>query len=293
MRPTAFKPQAAPVRPAQLETPHCYLHRLCVANCIDPTVVASLIAQRATDGHRHQMALAILELGGPHPIHFARSYLRATGAQTDDADKLLTDTYRRRTAVRYACTFCTAGRDVETFDHHRFCLCLRHGRWLAPGHQPHHQRPIPDVSAWVCAERHYRRAAATGFLTRRLIDATWHAVRDQAALLGPPAWTQNLHTAQALPGFIDGIDDRLALHPQTARLLRLLALPGTWYAVDALARSPEHLRAQLRRQLAWIPGDAWVLVEALTAELIYSRQARMQQLGRLFNRHPHRNAGPF
>lgn len=132
-----------PAASAQLETPHCYLHRLCVANCIDPTVVASLIAQRAADGHRHQMALAILELGGPHPIHFTRSYLRATGAQTDDADKLLTDTYRRRTAVRYACTFCTAGRDVETFDHQRFCLCLRHGRWRAPATNPTNSGPYP------------------------------------------------------------------------------------------------------------------------------------------------------
>lgn len=282
MNPLRFTPQPASVRPAQLETPRSYLNRLCTVNVIDRRVIdAAIRDRRRITGITHQLALVIYELGGPNPSRFVRSHLLATGTTNDNADTLLALAYRRGRGVRYACTYCTAGQIIETFDHRRFCICLKHRRWLAPGRDPEHQRPIPDGSQWVTAERRYRRAAGSGFLTRRLIDAISQAVHDQASTLGPPAWADQLHAAQTRPGFVEGVDDRLALHPHTSRVLHLLAQPRTWATVDALVRGPEHLNAHLDRELAWIPDQKRVLVQALAAELIRTRRARLADLDRL------------
>ncbi|MFC9556239.1 hypothetical protein ACFTWF_36060 [Rhodococcus sp. NPDC056960] len=54
------------------------------------------------------------------------------------------------------------------------------------------------------------------------------------------------------------MDDRLALYPQTTRVLNLLSKPRTWGAIDVLFRGPEHLRAHLRRELDWVTGEQWV-----------------------------------
>ncbi|MDJ0362285.1 hypothetical protein [Rhodococcus sp. H29-C3] len=287
MTPLAFKPQPVYLRPHHFETPHSYLDRLCAVNMIDRPLVNSLIRKRRNEtGRSHHLALAIDELGGPHATHFVRSYLRATRTPQGDADTLLTETYRKRsTGIRYACTYCTAGHSVPTFDHHQFSICLKHGRWLAPDHGHEYQRQVPGHGEWVRAERRYRRAISTGLLARHLVDATWRIVRDQATVLGPPSWTGHLRAAEARPGFIDGVDDQLALYPQTAQVLHLLSGPRTWEAIDALFRSPEHLRAYLRGELAWVTGAQWVLIEALTIEVIRSRSARLQQLGMLLRPH--------
>lgn len=283
-----FTIQPATVRPCHFETPHSYLGRLCQVNVIDRHLIDAAIQQRrVVTGRYHQLAAVIHELGGPPAGHFARSYLRATGKTPADAEALLTDTYRKHVNdVRYACTRCTAGHVVETFNHWQFMICLRHGRWLAPGRPAHHQLQLPTGAQWVAAERRYRHAAATSFLTRRLADTTWRAVRDQAAVLGPTEWADRLHAAQNRPDFRPGVHDRLALFPHTTKVLQLLAGPQTWNAVDALSRSPEHLRGHLRRQLDRIPGLTWVLVEALTEELIRSRRSRLAELDALLSRHP-------
>lgn len=288
MNPLVVRPQPVSVRPHHFETPHSYLDRLCAVNVIDRRLMNSLIRKRRSEtGRPHHLALVIHELGGPHATHFARSYLRATRTRPDDADTLLAETYRTRiTGIRHACTRCTAGHSVTTFDHHQFTICLKHGRWLAPEHGHEHQRQVPDPSEWVRAERRYRRAVTTGMLTRHLVDATWRIVRDQATVLGPPSWTRVLRGAEASPWFVDGVDDRLALYPQTTRVLNLLSKPRTWEAIDVLFRSPEHLRAHLRRELDWVTGEQWVLIEALTVEVIRSRSARLHELEALLR--PHR-----
>lgn len=287
MNPLVLKLQPVTVRPHHFETPHSYLDRLCAVNVIDRRLVDSLIrTRRSRTGRPHHLALVIHELGGPHATHFARSYLRATGRRPSDVDTLLTEAYRTRlTGVRHTCTYCTAGHSVPTFDHHQFTICLKHGRWLAPDHGHEHQRQIPDPGEWVRAERRYRRAVTSGLLTRHLVDATWRIVRDQATVLGPPSWTARLRATEAQPGFVEGVDDRCALYPQTARVLHLLSGPRTWEVIDALFRSPEHLRAYLRRELDWVTGEQWVLVEALAVEVIRSRSARLQQLGVLLRSH--------
>ena len=101
----------------------------------------------------------------------------------------------------------------------------------------------------------------------------------------PATWADRLHAAEGQPGFAPGVHDRLALFLHTTKVLQLIAQPRAWNAVEALGRSPEHLRAHLRRQLAWIPGRKWVLVEALTDELIRSRRSRLAQLDALLSRH--------
>lgn len=44
-------------------------------------------------------------------------------------------------------------------------------------------------------------------------------------------------------------------------------------------------RAYLRREPSWVTCAQWVLIEALTAEVIRSRSARLQQLGMLLRPH--------
>jgi len=282
-----FTAQPVTVRPCHFETPRSYLGRQCQVNVIDRHLIDAAIQQRrVVTGRRHQLAEVIHELGGPPAGHFARSYLRATCKTPADAEALLTDTYRKHANdIRYACTRCTAGQVVETFNHWQFMICLRHGRWLAPDRPAHHQLQLPAGAQWVAAERRYRHAAATRFLTRRLADTTWRAVRDQAAVLGPTEWADRLRAAQDRPDFRPGVHDRLALFPHNTKVLQLIAGPQTWNAVDALCRSPEHLRGHLRRQLDRIPGHKWVLVEALTEELIRSRRSRLAELDALLSRH--------
>ncbi|MFC9556240.1 hypothetical protein ACFTWF_36065 [Rhodococcus sp. NPDC056960] len=202
MNPLVVKSQPVHVRPHHFETPHSYLDRLCAVNVIDRRLVNSLIRKRRSEtGRPHHLALVIHELGGPDATHFARSYLRATRTRPDDAETLLAETYRTRiTGVRRACTRCAAGHSVATFDHHQFTICLKHGRWLAPDHGHGHQRQVPDPSEWVRAERRYRRAVTTGFLTRHLVDATWRIVRDQATVLGRPRGQEFSAPRKADPG---------------------------------------------------------------------------------------------
>lgn len=276
-----FSPQPFAPRPHHFETPQSYLTRLCKANIIDRALIHAAATQRArATGQRHQIALIIAELGGPAPAHFARSYVRATGKLPETGQKLLAATFRPRKngAARYACARCTAGQPVATFDHRRLSLCLKHGRYLPIGHDHRQQLQIPDDPTWIAAERRYRRAAASAFLTPDLIDTVWQAVRDQATALGPRSWAGALHAAQDQPGFTEGVHDRLALHPATSKILHLAAQPRLWNTVDTAGRNPEYLRAYLRNRLDWIDGEDWVLVEALCLELTRSRKNRLHQI---------------
>ncbi|TQC46237.1 hypothetical protein EEB14_27165 [Rhodococcus sp. WS4] len=260
-------------------------------NVIDRRLVNSLIRKRRSETRRpHQVALMVHELGGPHATHFARSYLRATRTRPDDADTLLAETYRTHiTGVRHACTHCAAGYSVPTFDHHQFTICLKHGRWLAPDHGHEHQRQIPDPSEWVRAERPYRRAVTTGMLTRHLVDATWRILRDQATVLGPPSWTRRLRSAEARPGFVDGWTGGRparalpADQSGAAPAVQAPRLRGHRHSVPQ-PRAPPRAPAP-RTRLGH--RAQWVLVEALTVEVIRSRSARLHELGALLR--PHRD----
>lgn len=290
MNPLVFRRQPLSVRPHHYETPHSYLDRLCVANIIDKRLITNTITKRrkvSTGERHHHLALVIRDLGGPEPSHFTRSYLLATQTRPpDNVEKLLAKAFQeRRTTTRWACSYCTAGEAVATFDHHQFNVCLKHCRWLAPGFGVADQRRVPNPAAWVRAERRHRRSVGTRFVTDHLLDTIWQIVRDQAAVLGPPDWADRLDAAQTAPVFLEGVDDRLALYPETTRIIGLLSTPRLWAAVDSLSRSPERLRAYLRRELAWVPGQQWTLVEALTEELIRSRRSRIKQLEALMDQH--------
>jgi hypothetical protein len=287
MNPLIFTAQPVHVRPHHLETPRSYLARMCVANVINPRVVALRIAERRRrTGIRDQLATVIHELGGPRPSRFVRSYLAVTRNRVkmaDDVDTILNRAYRRPRTVRHACTFCSAGQMVETFDHDRFCICLKHGRWLAPGRQVDDQRQVPDRAEWVSAERRHRRAVANGLLTRQLADGAWKAVCDQATMLGPASWVDRLCRAVDQPGYTVGVDDRLALFPQTTKVLQLLAMPSTWFVLDRLFQSPGQLTNYLVHQLDWIPGQVGVLAEVLVDQLIRSRRSRLAELNILLS----------
>ncbi len=132
------------MRPNHFETPHSYLQRLCRVNVIDRRLIDAAVQRRAVvTGRRHQLAAVIGELGRPHASHFAHSYLAAP-QDPADSEALLTEAYgKRATNIRHVCTRCTAEQPVETFDHWQFTICLRHGRWLAPGYPLQLQVQLP------------------------------------------------------------------------------------------------------------------------------------------------------
>lgn len=283
---TTFHRQALYIRPHHYETPHSYLDRLCDANAIHtPLVTAVVKKRRAETGHKHLLAHAIRDLAGVEPMHWVKAYTRAVNPIMDDANRMLGEVFRKPRDTRWVCTRCTGGQTAGTWEHHQFTICLRHGRWLAPGHGPEHQRQVPGEAVWLRAERAYRQVARSPFLTRPLVDEVWRIVRDQATVLGPPDLAARLAAAEKAQGFKEGVDDRLALYPETVRILAWLARAEVWDRLVGPHRNQERLRAGLRRGFDWMPGDKSVLEEALAEALIRSRRSRLTQLDEAIHAH--------
>jgi hypothetical protein len=263
-----------------LETPRSYLTRLCEVNVVDVELVHSIIRRRRViTGRADEVGRAIAELGGPPVRSFARSYLTATRARPQDVTALLRATFRNQHNYRTVCERCTSGAHAATYDHYGFAACLRHRRWTFPGPAgASAQAQLPGVQ-WVAAERRFRRIASSAFLTRELLDTAWTGVRDQAIHAGPGTWRERLDAARQVPGHVDGAHDRMALFPETVRILDLLAQARTWYYIDTYSRTPERLRAHFRTELSWIDdGPLWVLIGALVDQTLRTRRKDVNAL---------------
>ena len=254
---SAFTPLRIPVRRAHLETPHSYLRRLCAANIVDSTWLERQVRarrQNATDPHR--LGMVIFELGGPTPEAFSEAHRAATFGMMP-----LRPAFAIQRTTRAACLACTAGQSARTYAHIRFAFCRKHGRWL--GEDIFEQRAgCMDALNWA-AEQRLRRLVSSGHVDERLYRTAWTLVRDNAYLAGGKTWSDRLKRAHDQPGFTREVDDRLALFPETVRVLNIVTRPGFVEAVAGGRRDSTERRAYLHRAFNWIPEERWVLCEGI------------------------------
>lgn len=247
--------------PHQFENPDSYLARLCAANLIDGNYIRRLIQNRRfRTGRPDELAHVINELGGPDVGHFHREYARATAQPAPR----LKDAFPTRQQKRAACSRCVGGEHVDTYDHRRFMICLKHNRWI--GQHTTDQRQIIDYELRT-VERRFRRIAATGLVPAEAHDAIVAAIDRHAPVLKDHLWLG--HRPHAHPGIdryparvriLKTIADYLATHWPLEREIR------TWH------RRPEQARlyAHLRLDLAWLgaPAQTWKLIDELVDVVI-------------------------
>ena len=250
--------QTIPVRVRHLETPESYLRRLCVANSIDANwLVNSLRQRRLADGRdTRDLGVAIAELGGPAPEHFEAAHAAALVGHAN-----VRGPWDKQTVTRTACLSCTAGERVLTYPHVRFTFCRRHGQWLGDGTRQQ-RRGVLDAESWN-AERHLRRMVARGLVNNDLIDLAWALVRDKHLLVDRATWDAKLERAMSRPGFIKEVDDRLAMFPETVRVLRAVARPEFADKIRSGRLDSTQRRAYLYRSFAWAGPERWVLCEGI------------------------------
>lgn len=253
-----FNRQTIPVRLRHLETPTSYLRRLCVANSIDHEwMVKSLRRRRLADGlNVRDRGDAIAELGGPAPERFEAAHAAARMGHANPRGP-----WDKQAAARTVCLYCTAGERVTTYPHIRFQFCLRHGTWL--GSDPSQQRHgVMDRDMWK-SERAMRRLVTHGHVDRDLYATAWELIRDNAYLVGEGAWTDRLRRAHEEPRFAREVDDRIAMFPETIRVLRVAARPEFAEKVRSGRRDATQRRAYLYRAFAWAGPERWVLCEGI------------------------------
>lgn len=256
----ALRPQVTVLRPLQLETPDSYLARLCSANAIDVGYIQRLAtARRRYSGRPDELGIVIAELGGPAPEHFRREHARAFNAGESTFDGAFATTSAHS---RPGCQRCAAGNPVQTYDHRRFMICLRHNRWI--GHRPSEQRQLEEHHLRG-VEKRFRRTMATGLISRPAHDAVVAALARHSVGLEYGLG----HVQPAHPG-IDGFAAR-------TRLLHILAryLARHWPVGREIAewhRRPEQARAYeyLRGELTWLgsPAANWRLIDDLVQVLL-------------------------
>lgn len=262
-----FRPQLGRVRPLQFETPESYLVRLSRANAIDPTHIARLTqVRRQRTGRLDELAYVIAELGGPPVGHFTREYARAFVHERP----LLNKVFAAHRSTRRACTRCAGGDEVQTFDHRRFVICLKHDRWVGRGGQ----RQVVDYELRT-VERHFRRIAATGLIPPFAHDRVVATLDQNAGALGSGLWRGHRpHSREPI--------DR---YPALVRILQVLAdyLAAHWpreCEIQGWHRRPEQHRLYdyLRPRLAWLgePTELWKATDDLVEvaiDIITSRSA--------------------
>lgn len=247
--------QLIPVRYVHFETPNSYLRRLCTANSIDHAWMLSLVKKRrvAARSGAAELGSVIAELGGPDSAMFVRAHQRALRGHPNTRGP-----WDKQAASRGACLSCTAGQRVVTFPHIRFMFCKRHGRWLGDVQR----RSVLDADLWK-AERRLRGLASTGRVDRELYETAWELVRDHYYLMDTDTRPRRLQHAQEQDSFILGTDDRVALFPETVRLIDTInrVAAATDGPGSRLTPSEHPARAKLSTALEWAGRERWLLVE--------------------------------
>lgn len=204
--------QVIPVRVRHLETPNSYLRRLCVANSIDFEWLVRQLRQR-------NLGEAIAQLGGPEPGWFEAAHASALVGYPN-----FYGPWDKQPTARMACRWCTAGEPVLTYPHVRTSFCRRHGTWLGDGTRQQRQGVL-DSELWK-SESRLRRMVSRCLVDHHIIEMTWALVRDQHFLVSRATWDEKLQRALERPDFVREVDDRLALFPETVRVLESVAHPN-------------------------------------------------------------------
>lgn len=262
----AFRPQWVRVRPVHLETPHSYLRRLCEANSIDVAWMRSQVTARrqAFASGPEELGRVIHELGGPRPEWFIRAHDTASLGYPNAWHP-----WEKQRQTRPACPGCAPRRDAVTYAHVRFSFCLRHRYWLGV----EHRADAIDQRASV-AERTLRRLVSAGHVRRDLYETAWDLIRDNTYLIGESPWQDSLERVRAQAGFVREVDDRLALFPETVRVLRITSSPQFQEIVTSDRYDETQRRGYLYRVFDWAGPQRWVLVEGI--EQYFDREFRLR-----------------
>jgi hypothetical protein len=244
--------QLIPVRAVHLETPDSYLRRHCKANSIDYACMHGVINTRRLNDGRGGCILgeAINELGGPIPIRFESAHAHASVGHTN-----LRGPWDKQAATRSACLSCTVGVRVSTYPHIRFMFCRRHRQWLGDVQR----QGVLDAELWK-AEQLLRRFVTSGLVDRELYETTWDLVRDNTYLIGERARPERLQRVLDRDGFTFGTEDRIALFPETIRVIRIVADPAVAHRISTGRRNDPAMRAFLSDALEWAGAERWLLV---------------------------------
>jgi hypothetical protein len=247
--------QLIPVRPVHLETPDSYLRRLCVENSIDYPWIQSVIKKRRLKdgGGMRVFGEAINELGGPVPTRFESAYAHASLGHSN-----VRGPWDKQAATRSACLSCTVGERVSTYPHIRFLFCRRHRQWLGDVQR----QGVLDAELWK-AEQLLRRLVTSGLVDRVLYETAWDLVRDNTYLIGERARPDRLRRALDRVSFTLGTDDRIALFPETVRVIRIVADPAIARRISTGRRNDPATRAVLSGALEWVGTERWLLVEGV------------------------------
>ena len=247
--------QLIPVRPVHLETPDSYLRRLCLANSIDYPWMHSVIRTRRIKDSRdvRDLGVAIHELGGPSPDRFEAAHAYACLGHIN-----LRGPWAKQAASQTGCLSCTPPDRTSTYPHIRFAFCRRHRQWLG-GVQ---RQGVLDAELWK-AERMLRQLVSSGRVDRELYETTWELIRDNAYLIGERTWPKRLQRALNQANFTRGTDDRIALYPQTVRVIRTVSHPTFVQQIIDSRRNDPRRRKFLSESLDWVGTERWLLVEGI------------------------------
>lgn len=263
--------QLTAVRPLHLESARSYLRRMARANYIDPAYLLTLVTQRQTATRNigaerpHEMGVLIEELGGPGYRHWMRAWLLSQApGRLKESKATLGAPFARQRNERGICHRCAAGTGATSYAHWRFSTCERHGRWTVPDGESVHQAQVPDEAQWRRVEARYCRAVRSPRVDADVIEDVWRLVYDNATMLGVSEWTKRIERAMTADGARVGVEGRMAVYPETVRVLEVLGDEPLWGHLPTRWRESDEFRARLRLHLDWVPGDNWVLVEGLT-----------------------------
>lgn len=263
--------QLARVRPLHLESARSYLRRLAEANHTDYSYLQGLTDRRRTAARLHgierphEMAVFIEELGGPGLRHWLRAWALSQPPGSLNVERIsLTMPFQRQRDARLICSFCASGSGATAYDHSNFSVCLKHGRWTHPDGSSARQCQVTDEQVWRKVEMRYRDVIRSPRISRDVVEDVWALVRDNTVMLGVTDWNARVDSAMQRTGACLGVDDRMALYPETVRVLEVFADESLWTDIPVRWRESDEFRARLRQRMAWIPGDDWVLVEGLS-----------------------------
>ena len=111
-------------------------------------------------------------------------------SDTDQALHNFGAVFRRTRYTRPACEYCTRGESVTTYEHEKFMICLKHGRWTQP--QPA-SRISGGPSGLAPCRTAVSAAATTPLLPATLHHQIWDLARDNALMLDNAGWGERLN----------------------------------------------------------------------------------------------------
>ncbi|MDV3126552.1 hypothetical protein M1247_16640 [Mycobacterium sp. 21AC1] len=205
---------------------------------------------------------AVNELGGPTPVRFESVHAHASVGHTN-----LRGLWDKQAASRSACLSCTVGERVATYPHIRFAFCRRHRQWLGDV-----QRQGVTGAELRKAEQLLRRLVTSGLVDRELYETAWDLVRDNTYLIGERARPERLQRVLDRGTFSYGTDDRIALFPETVRVIRIVTDPAIAHRISTGRRNDPAMRASLSDALEWVGVERWLLVNG-AHELLQRRHA--------------------